>query len=973
MLAGGYSLLQQIANPKPKGLPLHIAVVGPLHGKGSDIGTSLKRGVELRVDEINAEGGINGRPVVIDYYDDRNIADRARQQAEQIASDNKAMGVIGHWYSSSSMAGADIYKTHKIPAISPGSTHVAVTQDNPWYFRAIFNDRTQGQFLANYARMVLKKQRVAVIHEDLVYGRYLADVFTAQAKRIGLDVIQQHHFKTEDSDLEARLDAIVAKLGQAPAPDLVFLSTHAQEGAALLKRIRAANLDADILGPDALASKSFLDVLADDHQERENPGILTDGVMITTPLIFATANERAQNLRETYLERYSVEPDWRVGYAYDAAHILLHAIASANISPAGTDLSGDRKRIRNALAAISSPSKAVNGVTGPTFFDSHGDANKTVLIGTYEQAKIISAQTQLQSIRFLNRLVNLEKDLAAERIVQVEDQYTYRTNVIHTGVRIEKISELNDDDLSFKMDFQLWFRHRGALDVGAIEFLNAIEPIKIEKPIKEKLVNGTRYRLYQLSGHFKADFLSQPPQFGKHVLGLAFRHRDLTMNHLIFVADLSGMMLEDSQEALRRLKQENVLSSATGWSINRYWASQEVYSGVALGDPELMMLPADGVAFSRMNVAIRIQENQFSLRDIITQQEAQLLQWLGIMVLFVTFILRPRRTSSKDRGSRWVIPAIAIGSTAFLISSELLWMEKLANKLDPYMLGLIAKGFDILWWVVPVIFLVRLIEVFVWSPLEQKAGHTVPILVRNMVAFVIYLLAFFGIIAFVFSYALTGLLATSGVVAMIIGMAVQMNISNIFSGIALNIERPFKIGDCVKIGSYGPAKVADITWRATHLYNALGHGFKVPNSMAAESAIRNFSRTKPSCDMITVCVAPEYDPERISELLFKALKASDRIIIDDKYDIIQEWGPYDVMHAGMEVVDRISVAKYWVWYFVEDYNARFDVSDQVWREIWKALTAEGIHPSLSPNDAFSPIEVATTQIGIEQKELPRDP
>ncbi len=77
-------------------------------------------------------------------------------------------------------------------------------------------------------------------------------------------------------------------------------------------------------------------------------------------------------------------------------------------------------------------------------------------------------------------------------------------------------------------------------------------------------------------------------------------------------------------------------------------------------------------------------------------------------------------------------------------------------------------------------------------------------------------MSFFGIVAFTFDYPLTGFLATSGLVAGIIGFAARENISNIFSGIALNVERPFRIGDWIEVGD-NKGKVVNMTWRSTRI------------------------------------------------------------------------------------------------------------------------------------------------------------
>ena len=89
-------------------------------------------------------------------YDDKKNKDIAKKNATAIAKSN-ALAVIGHGWSSSSIAASNIYKKAEIIAISPTSTHVNVTKNNPWMFRTIFNDEFQGQYMAHYSNKILKK------------------------------------------------------------------------------------------------------------------------------------------------------------------------------------------------------------------------------------------------------------------------------------------------------------------------------------------------------------------------------------------------------------------------------------------------------------------------------------------------------------------------------------------------------------------------------------------------------------------------------------------------------------------------------------------------------------------------------------------------------------------------------------------------------------------------------------------------
>ena len=122
---------------RPDSEPIHIAMVGPLSGSGASVGKSFKQGIQLCLDTINEKGGINGRRIVLDEFDDANDSQKAKEMAQTIVEQNQAIAVIGHHFSSCSISAGEVYKTYGIPAITPASTNNKVTKGNPWYFRAM--------------------------------------------------------------------------------------------------------------------------------------------------------------------------------------------------------------------------------------------------------------------------------------------------------------------------------------------------------------------------------------------------------------------------------------------------------------------------------------------------------------------------------------------------------------------------------------------------------------------------------------------------------------------------------------------------------------------------------------------------------------------------------------------------------------------------------------------------------------------
>jgi branched-chain amino acid transport system substrate-binding protein len=246
---------------------------------------------------------------------------------------------------------------------------------------------------------------------------------------------------------------------------------------------------------------------------------------------------------------------------------------------------------------------------------------------------------------------------------------------------------------------------------------------------------------------------------------------------------------------------------------------------------------------------------------------------VGVLVL-----LGLSRVRVVRRSSRTVWLAHVLLGSLLLLALEVVLVGQLIGQVPRHYLELITVAFDVVWWLLPALFLSMAIECFVWKPLERRANQTIPNIVRRLVTFMVFLLAVFGVIAFVFDQRLTSLLATSGVIAMIIGLAIQINISNIFSGIALNLERPFAVGDWIKVAGQDEARVIDMTWRTTRLLKRDNTVLNIPNSVAAESIVVNFHRPNRTYELwIYFHVDPRQPVKRVIKIALDALRANEHV------------------------------------------------------------------------------------------------
>ncbi|MBW1684580.1 MAG: ABC transporter substrate-binding protein, partial [Deltaproteobacteria bacterium] len=181
-------------NERAGGDPIRIAFAGPTSGPSAQDGLSAVRAIELVLERVNESGGVGGRPVVLDVYDDANDPERARSNASSIAGQSATLAVIGHNFSTCSIAAGEVYAARGLPAVSSAATSVAVTRDNPWYFRVIYDDQAQGRFLTAYVAKVLGAERFGIAHETDAYGAYLAEVMQATAPEVGAGVAGRWSF-----------------------------------------------------------------------------------------------------------------------------------------------------------------------------------------------------------------------------------------------------------------------------------------------------------------------------------------------------------------------------------------------------------------------------------------------------------------------------------------------------------------------------------------------------------------------------------------------------------------------------------------------------------------------------------------------------------------------------------------------------------------------------------------------------------
>lgn len=349
---------------------IKIPVAAPFTGPLASFGEGIKNGALLKEDEINASGGINGRMVEIVLADELCDPQEAAAVATRFAHDPQVVIVIGHLCSSATLAALPIYKEAGLPAITPASTNPEIGRLSSYYFRNVYRDDFQGDFLAAYAEKVKKFKKVAIFYEVNDYALGLKDAFTKAAEKLGLRIVGAESYMAKTADFKAQLSKF-----KMLRPDAVFIAGYAPQATLIISQARSLGLKCAFFGADGL----------DDAVLLKNPD--AEGLFVTTPFLADRGGARVNDFVEHYREKFSLEPNWFAANTYDAVGMAAAAIAAVGL---------DRGKVRAWLAGVSSPEKAYQGITGATYFDENGDCLKAALVKMIRDGRWVSAGEQLR-------------------------------------------------------------------------------------------------------------------------------------------------------------------------------------------------------------------------------------------------------------------------------------------------------------------------------------------------------------------------------------------------------------------------------------------------------------------------------------------------------------------------------------------------------------------------------------------------
>ncbi len=334
-----------------------IGALLPLTGRNGVYGQEIRNAIELALDEINSEGGINGKVFVVIYEDDQADPKTGVSGMQKLVNIDRVPVVLGSWASGVVVAAAPIAEQGKVvvmaSAISP-----AITDAGDYIFRV----QPSATFYTAKSVELLRDENLssaAVIFVNNEFGKALKDAFVSEFEAQGGEIVAVEAYAQGDIDFRSQLTKIKEK-----SPEIVFIPGY-QDTVEVIKQIEELGIESRILSGPPFESQSTLQKL----------GGIAEGVLYAYHFVSGKDTLKAIHYEEAYLQKYGVPTGGFAPLMYDATQIIANSLRKC-----GEDTDCIKEELHRT---------EYEGVTGTITFDENGDPIIQIVMKTVKNGEFV--------------------------------------------------------------------------------------------------------------------------------------------------------------------------------------------------------------------------------------------------------------------------------------------------------------------------------------------------------------------------------------------------------------------------------------------------------------------------------------------------------------------------------------------------------------------------------------------------------
>ncbi len=326
---------------------IKLAAIAPLTGDSASYGENLRDGIDLAVKSINASGGVDGKTVKVEFFDDQCDPSVGANAATKIAADDSFLGVMGPVCSSAAMAEVPILGRAGLSVLSGDNTSPLLTGRFPNYARTIPSDAQEAVNMLRLATQTLHKNKLGVLYASDDFGQPIYQALQKSASQYGAQIVSAETFTpSQTKDFTPALTKIASH-----DPDiLVFVGYYNDIGLAVSQLGNAGLSGIDNLSTAGVDNPAFIKLA----------GKEAEGSDVYSYYNNTNPSSENQNFVKAFQAAYHREPNEQAAYGYELPFIYAKAFESGATK---SDLIDKVKQV------------TFDGPSGTTKFLSNGDVD----------------------------------------------------------------------------------------------------------------------------------------------------------------------------------------------------------------------------------------------------------------------------------------------------------------------------------------------------------------------------------------------------------------------------------------------------------------------------------------------------------------------------------------------------------------------------------------------------------------------
>lgn len=311
-----------------KGEPIYLGVSGPLTGPNAQYGAQWKMGFDLALDEINANGGIKGRPLAYVFEDTQSDPRQSVAVAQKFVADKKIVAELGDFASPASMAASPIYQKAKLVQFGFTNSHPDFTKGGDYMWSNSVSQADEQPLSAAYAVKRLGFKRIAVLHLNTDWGRTSKDIFNKAAKEMGAEIVATEGYLPDEKDFRSTLVRV-----RDAKPDGLMLISYYSDAALIARQVRQAGLNLPMVAASSVYSPKLIELGGD----------AVEGMYTASRYFPDDPRPTVRDFVARFRAKYGKEPDAFNAYAYDTMILMAQVMREFGF---------DRQAIHDGLAKV---------------------------------------------------------------------------------------------------------------------------------------------------------------------------------------------------------------------------------------------------------------------------------------------------------------------------------------------------------------------------------------------------------------------------------------------------------------------------------------------------------------------------------------------------------------------------------------------------------------------------------------------